>query len=130
MSDVFGRIDQLKETTMQLKEFVTETVTQIVEGVREAQEKTGGDSINPPLSTSAETLESKGYRVSVHGRTVQNVEFDVVVMVDEAAQAKVGAGLFVAAIGLGAKGGVETRDASVHRIRFTVPISYPPHPGS
>ena len=118
---------------MKLQDFVSETLTQIVAGVEDAQNKiedvhangTQRGKINPPVSTSAETLEKKGYRVDTYGRTVQNVEFDVAVMVDETTEVKGKAGLFVAAIGFGVKAGMETKDATVHRIKFAVPVVLP-----
>ena len=55
----------------------------------------------------------------------KDVEFDVAVMVDETVEANGGAGLFVAAIGLGVRAGMETRDATAHRIKFAVPIVLP-----
>ncbi len=118
---------------MKLQEFVTETLTQIIGGVQDAQTKVGESSIdktqagrvNPPLSTSAGVLEQKGYRVDVDNRPVQNVEFDVAVSVDETLEAKGEAGLFVAATGLGAKVGTNTKDTTVHRIKFAVPITLP-----
>ena len=118
---------------MKLQEFVAETLAQIVSGVSDAQRGIGeanpdephGGRINPPLSTSAETLEAKGYRVDVYGLPVQNVEFDVAVTVNEEAEAKGGAGLMVAGIGLGAKAKVESRDTTVHHIKFAVPLTLP-----
>ncbi len=118
---------------MKLQDFVAETLTQLVCGVRDAQTGTGelssdepqGGRINPPLSTSAEMLEAKGYRVDVHGLTVQNVEFDVAITVNEEAEAKGAAGLMVAGIGLGAKARMESTDTTVHRIKFAVPLTLP-----
>ncbi len=128
---------------MKLQEFVSETLIQIVGGVGDAVKAIQGDEttmiagaggergakINPPLSTSAETLEKKGYRIDTSNRPVQNVEFDVAVMVDEKTEvkgtAKGKAGLLVAAIGLDVEGGVERKDATVHRIKFAVPVVLP-----
>ena len=118
---------------MELKDFVTETLTQLIEGVHESQRRISDGTakgshdgkINPHLSTEQGELERKGYRVSTSGQPVQNVEFDVAVIVNEAVEAKAGAGLLVAAIGLGVKGAVETKDTSVHHIKFAVPIALP-----
>ncbi len=118
---------------MKLQDFVAETLAQILGGVSDAQAKIADDTadatqaakINPPLSTSAATLESKGYRVDGSGRAVQNVEFDVAITVDKAAEAKGSAGLLVAAIGVGVKGEIQARDTSVHRIKFAVPVVLP-----
>ena len=118
---------------MKLQEFVTETLTQILAGVRDAQAKIEDDNydptssakISPPLSTSAETLEKKGYRTDAYFRPVQNVEFDVAVTVNETMEAKGGAGLLVATIGLGARAEIGSTDTTVHRIKFAVPVVLP-----
>ena len=121
---------------MKLQEFVTETLTQILAGVKDAQSKIVGDDydasisakISPPLSTDADRLESKGYRIDASFRPVQNIEFDVAVTVNETLEAKGKAGLLVAGIGLGAKAEVGSTDTTVHRIKFAVPVVLPRGP--
>ena len=118
---------------MELNEFVAETLTQIIDGVRQAQEKLSTSeeppqqrgSINPPLSTSQGVLQEKGYRISSHGTVVQNVDFDVAVTASEGVEAQAGAGILVAAIGLGAKGGTSSESVAVNRIKFQVQVSLP-----
>ena len=118
---------------MKLQEFVTETLTQVLAGVQDAQTKIETDDydptrsakISPPISTTAERLESKGYRIDAYERPVQNIEFDVAVTVNETMEAKGGAGLLVATIGLGARAEVGSTDTTVHRIKFAVPVVLP-----
>ena len=53
------------------------------------------------------------------------VDFDVAVTTSEGAEGKAGAGLFVAGIGLGAKGGVTAENSAISRVKFQVPVTLP-----
>ena len=68
---------------------------------------------------------SKGYRIDAYDRPVQSIEFDVAVTVNETMEAKEGAGLPVATIGLGARPEIGSADTSVHRIKSAVPVALP-----
>lgn len=112
---------------MDLKEFVSSVLTQIVDGVREAQSGRGIESglINPNLFASQGALHEKGHLVSRHGQLVQNVEFDVALTVNEGTQTKGGIGVFVGTVGLGSQGQSDKSASSVSRVKFSVPLSLP-----
>jgi hypothetical protein len=112
---------------MDLKEFVSTVLTQIVEGVREAQSGRSAESglINPRLSASQGVLQDKGHLVSRHGQLLHNVEFDVALVVNEGTQTKGGIGIFVGAVGLGSQGQSEKSNSTVSRVRFLVPLTLP-----
>ena len=111
---------------MELKQFIRETLVQIVAGVKEAQDavKDTNAEISP---TALHYSPEEGSRlVFKMGRgIVQFVEFDVAVSTTEAASAKGGLGIFVGEIGIGAKGQVDEQRAAVNRIKFSVPLLLP-----
>ena len=101
-----------------LKDFIAQSISQIMDGVREAQddaEHKGGivDPIDDPGRRSGT------YRLRVR----QDVEFDVAVTVRrQRPVASAGAfGVFV----LRSKGDSNAEDSTTSRIRFTVPVIFP-----
>jgi len=102
------------EAYMKLEDFISETLNQIVAGVKTAQEHTKGTGakINPS-----------------HGRPSTNpqpVDFDVAVTTTEGTNKKGGLGVFVYGIGIGAQGAKDISNQSISRIRFQVPVQLPP----
>lgn len=93
---------------MELKEFVSQTLIQIIEGIKIAQ--------NHSTETNADIAS---------GGVYEKIEFDVAVTTTDTTEARVGAGIFVAAVSLGAqaKGGVTNQTLS--HIRFSVPMYLP-----
>ena len=107
---------------MQLKDFVSETISQIIEGVETAQ-RFGAryDALVNPhgLETNAD------YRDEATGEAASLVEFDVAITADEARETKGGIGVFVAAVALGSQGQSGTSTSTVSRVKFAVPVHLP-----
>lgn len=113
---------------MELKEFVTSTLTQIVEGILEAQRnvaQTGGiicpgkrdkDGTVAYLEKDLKTERS----VSVH-----KVLFDVAVSVSSKKEGGLDAGIVVLGMNFGGKGKAEKGNESISRLQFEVPVSFP-----
>ena len=105
---------------MELKDFVAETLKQIVKGVKAAQQSKDceGASVNP-----------KGFVLNISSGQTQRVsdpkpreiDFDVALMVVEGSEKK--AGLTVWGIGGGLS--ANSSNTSVSRIRFSVPVILP-----
>ena len=97
---------------MELREFVAQTLTQIFQGVREAQSATAalGARVNPGRLTFAD---------GVREHVTQRVAFDVALTVDKSdtKEGKVG----VAAVA----GKLDSRNQVVSRVSFSVPIELP-----
>jgi len=118
---------------MELKSFVSETLVEIVEGEKEAQEKTkeAGALINPKgVFTESNTKIVKWLPERVSSgdwREDQIVEFDVAVAVSEKDEAKGGVGIQVASImiGLGVSGKIEDENNTISRLKFSVPLFLP-----
>ncbi|MBN2313003.1 MAG: hypothetical protein JXM79_03675 [Sedimentisphaerales bacterium] len=111
---------------MKLQEFISETLKEYITGVKDAQEFASeqGAAVNP---SSKKAGELKSYRmVDAHtGQLLRDVEFDVAVTYSEESETKKGAGIVVAAIGMGAQTKAETTSSSISRIKFTVPVALP-----
>jgi len=111
---------------MDLREFVSETLTQIVEGVKNAQSNAteSGATVNPRLSTSHEQAGKQGF-LFTGDAYAQIVQFDVALTVTEGTGSKGGIGVFAGAINLGSSGQSQNESSSVSRVKFSVPLSLP-----
>ncbi len=114
---------------MDLKDFVSKTLSQIVEGIKEVQagqtdvESSGriAGRVNPPLMTAPGGLERKGVWVTDLEIPVEFVEFDIAVTAEETAGAEAG----VKVLGLSIAGDLGGKLGTVSRVRFRVPIEWP-----
>jgi len=110
---------------MELNTFVTQTITQIAEGVSQVQEKIDKFSaiVNPPgiidLNGIVIISDRSGYR------TAQNIEFDVSLTETESTQAGGQVGVFFGSVGIGGHGKTEVGSNAVNRVKFSVPIALP-----
>jgi hypothetical protein len=107
---------------MQLDDFIASTLTQIVAGIRRAQEGVAqhGAIINPQVEgKSAGDLDPSTMTFR------KNVEFDVAVTVAKTTGS--GAGLKVAAFGMGGnlEGKSDQHHSAVSRIKFSVLCVFP-----
>ena len=94
---------------MDLKNFVSETLQQIMSGVAGAQSRSEQGEVNPDTSRTV----SKEWATSKSGRMVHNVDFDVAVSVAEASETQGGIGLVVGPVLLGSKGQSHEENSSV-----------------
>ena len=111
---------------MNLKDFVAESLREIIDGVVEGQKhgKLSEAIINPPPTY----LIQQGQVLTDHatGVQIQMIDFDVAVTVREGTSTSGGMGLVVGPVALGTKGKSDAASESVSRIRFTVPVAFPP----
>jgi hypothetical protein len=111
---------------MDLKEFVAETLTQIIDGVKEAQRRTEaveGTSVNPHLSAPPE-LARYGI-LNAGGNVAQVIQFDVALTAMEGTGTKGGIGVVAGVFNLGSAGQSQTENSSVSRVKFSVPLALP-----
>jgi hypothetical protein len=106
---------------MEIKDFVSQSLMQIMEGVKDAQSKSPG-IINPivPLSDS----EQKQH-VTINQSILQSVEFDIAVTVFTEGTQKGGIAVFAGFGGLGGQKQSGYSDTVVSRLKFTVPVVFP-----
>ena len=112
---------------MDLKEFITETISAIVDATSELQGKYDEDDIiiNPPSNRSSDEAylpENSGYKY----RRVQSIEFDVAVSASSDTSGGGKAGIKVMSLELGAKGEKSVSSEKVSRVSFSVPITLRP----
>ena len=115
---------------MELKEFIETSLSEIVEGVQSAQEKTKGTGavIAPrkkisrqhgPMAETVVVYLGDGHSV------LSTVEFDVMVRESESGSAKSGLAVFFGALGGGASTEETQQTSNVNRIRVKVPLVLP-----
>lgn len=118
---------------MELKDFISQTLIQIVEGVAEAQVQTRAtegyidqrDRVNPRLMERADHAPKGKYYTSQVGELVQMVKFDVAVTTERSSDAKAGGGIRVAGVGFGGDVSASDKDTSLSRVSFEVPLAFP-----
>ena len=107
-----------------LKQFIEETVKQIIDGVVTSQEyaKVKGAYVNPAITHYA------GGDLQINKETLpepQVVEFDIALTITENKNLKGGMGIFVAGLGIGYQGKKETSGNEISRLRFSIPVILP-----
>lgn len=113
---------------MDLKDFVRETLSQITEGVREAQDgvQGAGGFVNPAFRPSKINDPESHFGLMPDGQNIFMVNFDVAVSVVEGTQTDADARLQVAGfIKLGAGGASEESATTTNRVSFKVPLALP-----
>jgi len=113
---------------MELKTFVAQSLTEIIEGVKEAQSvtKTTGAVVSPSgLMWSGGENPKPLHTKNPNTPLVDLFEFDVAVTVTSEAAKEGKGGIKVAFVNIG--GGVETSESasSISRIKFSVPVILP-----
>jgi hypothetical protein len=114
---------------MDLKEFIRASLTQIAEGVREAQEAvhSQGGFVNPSLYTSSR--DESHFATMEDGQSVFLVDFDVAVTVIEEKGTNAEAKLKVASIlALGGERKASANEEHSSRLRFKIPLALPVDP--
>ncbi|MBI1424058.1 MAG: hypothetical protein GC149_11370 [Gammaproteobacteria bacterium] len=111
---------------MDLKEFISETMIQIISGVVEAQEqaKNIGGTVSPRLTAGSEFGAQHGFLRS-EGGAAQIVQFDVALTAKEGSGTKGGIGIVSGIVSLGTSGQSQEENASVSRVKFSVPLILP-----
>jgi hypothetical protein len=109
---------------MNLDEFIKEVLTQVVSGIRSAQAVEGGAFIVPSGDGSHNYAAHP--RVSASARLKSTiVDFDIALTVEDSSVGSASTGLKVFGIGANVHGGLSTKDTTVSRIQFAVPILLP-----
>ncbi|MGM4983242.1 hypothetical protein [Rhizobium sp. 11_C7_N12_5] len=103
---------------MNVKDFVSASLKEILAGIEDAQKATGGGGINAKLGGK----ESSGSLIN-GGETgmFTRVDFDIAVSVET--NGKGGGNLKV--FGVGIEGGVDHKSGTASRITFSVPVRLP-----
>ena len=104
---------------MELKDFITATLTEIQSGVQAAIDSTiknkVGGAINPCWGGTKDISVSQ----------IQKVQFDIAVTVSDKTAGSAEAGIKVVGIKIGGSGSEATETSNVSRIQFSIPIVPP-----
>lgn len=100
---------------MELKEFVAETLKQVIDGVTAAQKYAAQNG----------SVVGHDKEKSIYVQSPQIVNFDVEVTTQDGVQTKGGAGIFVGPVGAGSQAGSERSSHYSNRIQFSVPLYLP-----
>ncbi len=113
---------------MELKTFITQTLTEIIDGVADAQKYAleKGAKINPEkLNLIKSNVNQSTFSDSRRENYAQMIEFDIAVSANEDMKDKGGIGVFSGAFGIGAQMENQESNSKINRIKFTVPIFLP-----
>ncbi|MFA5838077.1 MAG: hypothetical protein WC837_14125 [Bellilinea sp.] len=103
---------------MELKEFIAETLIQIIDGVSTAQIHAQNNS-----SMVAPSGKINGFEFYWDKYLV---EFDVAITTTDSTEGKVGTGIFVAGFTFGGQAKGEISNQTFSHIKFSIPIFLPP----
>lgn len=116
---------------MELKDFVSETLKQVIDGVKSGQDhaKKVGAVVNPDKQL---VFGNPGFALFTHEagfdnseRYAQIIEFDVAVTTTQDVQAKGGGKIFVGFAELGSQLQSDRQRNAENRIKFSVPVCLP-----
>ena len=114
---------------MELKDFISTTLTQIAEGVKESQVKYNelGGAVNPEGFKLVSGSIPFGKKMPIEGdaRLLCNVQFNVSLTSDNAANSSGGIGVLFGALTIGGKSGEEERETSLTSVSFNIPVLLP-----
>ena len=132
----------MEKTLMELDEFISTTLEQIVSGVDRSKDSLSdlGVVLNPDIKGKAEDLAAAGVITSMDRarsetkgekprKAVVRVHFDIAVAAEKRADGGVKLGVLGSLLGVDARGQVQKKGAAEHRIKFEIPIrlkSYAP----
>ena len=118
---------------MELKEFISQSLVQIIEGVKDAQSKVNSQTakINPEmqriLNESSGGYAAFGWAKGGGPNPVFLVDFDVAVTAEEGKNTKGGVGVVAGVFALGTQGQSQKANSAISRIQFKVPLLLPIH---
>jgi hypothetical protein len=106
---------------MELKLFIENVLTQLVEGVVETQKKVTslGAVVNP------QSFDKDSAKIGDKSRPVEIVEFEVGLTSSGSEETSAGVSVLLSVIGVGAKSAKEAHNEAVTRIKFSIPIALP-----
>lgn len=112
---------------MDLKEFISETVSAIADATTDLQCRYTAEDIliNPPSAQSGSDVYQPGSS-NYTMRRVQNVSFDVAVTASSETSLEGKAGIRVMSLEIGAKGDKSVSAEQVSRVSFKIPITLKP----
>lgn len=116
---------------MELKQFVSDTVMAIVEGVVDAQQRAAdmGALVNPTMLTrTTSNIGENTIWNSKDNNLARLVRFDIAVTVEEGTATSGKIGVVSGILNLGSTGRSEDKNIAISRIQFDIPVLLPGKP--
>jgi hypothetical protein len=114
---------------MELKDFISETLSQIVTGVVDAQTKVAtagkGGAINPYVHAPHDIKSTYAWTNSKE--PVVLVDFDIAIAAEQGTDTKGGIGVVAGIFAFGSQGQSKENQQSTNKIKFSVPVMLPLH---
>jgi hypothetical protein len=113
---------------MELKQFIVETLSSIVEAVNEAQQHAAkhGALVNPGgLMRSTQNVSNDAIWDNDTNNYARMVSFDIAVTVEEGSRTGAKVGVAAGILNLGAGGASENKQLAVSRLQFAIPVLLP-----
>lgn len=109
---------------MELREFISETLIQITQGIEDAQEALkGSDCAINPRDIKSDDYASAMLKNKRH--VVQDVAFNIALTNTSNSEDKAGIGVMLGALGIGGNKTATDSNASSTNISFTIPVAFP-----
>lgn len=118
---------------MNLKDFVSESIVEIVEGLVDAQSRIESNDakVVPDVKNVFTQSQTGGTNLAIgwdkQGNLIHSIEFDIAVTANEGTETKGGIGVVAGVFALGSQGKSQESNQSISRLKFRVPISFPRH---
>lgn len=112
---------------MELKEFISEALAQICEGMTAAAQRAeaAGGKVGPAFSGGVDGLRKIGYEISTSGRPITLIEFDVLVSASSGTGTGGKLAVMTGLLNLETGGTSKGEQATASRIKFKVPVQLP-----
>lgn len=111
---------------MKLEDYIYESLTQIISGVKKAQDfALSNEATINPKSLRQGNSDGNMYWDERNFRPAQIIEFDVSVTTREEGSMEGKAGVFVSVLKLGVEGKEGEQNMTSNKLRFSVPIMLP-----
>jgi hypothetical protein len=111
--------------TVSLKDFVSQTLRDILDGVMDVQKDANLGKHIAPWGIGSVEYPSESGAVRKGPFTATVVKFDVAVTAELTDSAKAGSGLKIAVFDFGVQGEIGSKNVATNRIQFSVPVSLP-----
>jgi hypothetical protein len=109
---------------MKLRDFIRESLVEVIAGIREAQNSEYGAYVVP--------RSDGGHKYASHERFSESarlkstiVDFDIALTVEDSSSAGAEGGIRVLGLRAGAKGDKASKETAVSRIQFAIPLLLP-----
>lgn len=114
---------------MELKDFISDTLVQIAEGVKSAQSeyKSLGGKVNPSGMKQVNGDVAWGKSIPIHGEAslLCEVKFEVALTSEEKDNNAGGIGVLFGALSIGGKSENQNNVSSITNVRFNIPVCLP-----